>query len=358
MLTQEQIEDFKRHLEQASNPVYFFDNDVDGLAAFLIIRKFYGRGKGVAIKSYPSLNRQYIRKLDEFKPDLVVVLDKPLISQEFIEAAKERGIHIVWLDHHPIPANTRDEGISYYNPLDNQSRDNRPTAYWAYKIINNRAYEWIAMLGCIRDWFVPEFAENFSKEFPDLFPYTQNSAKALYETPIGRITRILDFALKDKTSSIVKMIKIMLEVNTPNQINEENKKLYPIYKRYFQINKKYSQLMKKAEEIAARSSKLLFFQYGGDLSLSSELANELFYKFSEKIVVVTYIKGTKVNCSLRGLINVRDLAQKALQGIESSCGGHENAVGATFQLQDLRNFKRNLFRLLNRFESKPVVVGP
>jgi single-stranded DNA-specific DHH superfamily exonuclease len=350
MLTNEQMEEFRKQLENASNPVFFFDNDVDGLAAFLIIRKFYGRGKGVAIKSYPSLNRQYIRKLDEFKPDLIVVVDKPLISQEFIDAAKERGLHIVWLDHHPRPADLDSETISYFNPLEQEPRDNRPTAYWAYQIINSKSYDWIAMLGCIWDWYVPDFAEEFSKSNPELFQFTKNSAKALYETPMGKITRVLDFALKDKTSSIVKMIKIMLEINTPYQINEENKKLYPVYRRYNQINKKYERLLDKAKEIASRSSKLLFFQYGGDLSLSSELANELFYQFSEKIIVVTYIKSNKVNCSLRGLINVRELAKKALQGIESTSGGHENASGATFQLQDLRQFKRNLLNQLSRLE--------
>jgi single-stranded DNA-specific DHH superfamily exonuclease len=142
------------------------------------------------------------------------------------------------------------------------------------------------------------------------------------------------------------MLKILLEINTPEQINEENKRIIPIYKRYNYVNKKYERLLDKAKKIAARSSRLLFFQYGGSLSISGEIANELFYHFPDKIVVVAYIKGTKVNCSLRGLGNVRDLAAKALYGIESNSGGHESASGATFQLDDLRRFKENLMRLM------------
>jgi oligoribonuclease NrnB/cAMP/cGMP phosphodiesterase (DHH superfamily) len=49
---------------------------------------------------------------------------------------------------------------------------------------------------------------------------------------------------------------------------------------------------------------------------------------------------------LRGLENVRELAQKALRGIESTSGGHEGASGATFQVDDLKRFRENLLRLL------------
>ena len=87
MLTQEQMQRFREHLETTINPVFFFDNDVDGLSAFLILRKYCGKGRGVAIKSYPSLGQQYIRKLDEFHPDKIFVLDKNSISKEFINAA-------------------------------------------------------------------------------------------------------------------------------------------------------------------------------------------------------------------------------------------------------------------------------
>ena len=54
---------------------------------------------------------------------------------------------------------------------------------------------------------------------------------------------------------------------------------------------------------------------------------------------------------MRGLIDVRDLIKRALQGIESSSGGHENAVGATFQAQDLKRFRNNIFHLLSRLET-------
>ena len=103
MLSQKQIEKFRVFLEKTQNPLFLFDNDVDGLASFLLLARFCGKGKGVAIKSFPDLNVNYVRKLHEFKPDFVFVLDKPLVDKGFRDSARELGMPIIWLDHHPGP---------------------------------------------------------------------------------------------------------------------------------------------------------------------------------------------------------------------------------------------------------------
>ena len=77
MLTEKQVKEIREHLEKAQAPIFFFDNDADGLASFLLLRRYINRGKGVAIKSFPDLNESYARKLYELKPDYVFVLDKP-----------------------------------------------------------------------------------------------------------------------------------------------------------------------------------------------------------------------------------------------------------------------------------------
>ena len=45
MLTKKQVEDIKEHLEKAQNPIFFFDNDPDGLCSFLLMQRYLGRGK-------------------------------------------------------------------------------------------------------------------------------------------------------------------------------------------------------------------------------------------------------------------------------------------------------------------------
>ncbi|MCL6500814.1 MAG: DHH family phosphoesterase [Candidatus Pacearchaeota archaeon] len=348
MLNTKQIEEFRGLLQKAQNPLFLFDNDVDGLSSFLLLARFCDKGKGVAIKSFPELNVAYIRKVHEFKPDYIFVLDKPLIDKGFRDAARELNVPIVWLDHHPKPEYADEEGILYFNPTAPAAAppSSEPTAYWAYKITRKKEDEWIAMIGCLADWLIPEFAEDFAREYPDLFPATKNAAKALYETELGRIIKMLSFALKDRTTIVVKMLKNLLTLKSPRELLEISPKTISIHKRYEQINRKYNKIISKAKELAKPNKKILFFQYRGDLSLSSELANELFYLYQDKIIVVAYIKGTKANVSLRASINIRDLAAKALEGIESTCGGHEKASGATLSADDLPRFRNNLIKLV------------
>lgn len=346
MLTTEQMKEFQEILQKAQNPLFFFDNDVDGLASFLLLARFCNKGKGVAIKSFPELNVAYSRKLHEFKPDYVFILDKPLVDQGFRDAARGLGIPIVWLDHHPMPEYAREEGLFYFNPTCGENPSYEPTSYWAYKITKRKADEWIAVMGCLADWFVPEFAEDFAKEYPDILSTTKSPSKALYETEMGKIIKMLSFALKDRTTAVVKMLKNLLTLKSPKEILEVTPKTTSIHKRFKQISRKYDKILERAKEIAKRSRKLLFFQYSGDLSLSAELANELFYLYPDKVIVVAYIKGVKANVSLRASINIRDLSAKALEGIESTCGGHEKASGATLNVEDLPKFRDNLIKLL------------
>lgn len=345
MLSQKQVEQAREYIEKAQNPLFLFDNDVDGLASFLLLRRFCDKGKGVAIKSFPELNANYVRKLHEFKPDYVFVLDKPLIDNGFRDEAHQMNIPIIWIDHHPIPDYAQEKGIHYFNPLLNDKL-NEPTSYLCYKITKRKEDEWIAMIGCLSDWFIPEFAGEFAKEYPELYTITSNPAKALYETELGKIIKMLSFALKDRTSNVVKMLKNLITIKSPRELLEITPKTASIHRRYKQINRRYEKLLNKAKEMAKNKHRLFFFQYGGDLSLSSEIANELIYFFPDKVIVVAYIKGTKANCSIRGNINIRELTAKSLEGIESTSGGHEHACGATLQIEDLPKFRDNLIKLL------------
>ena len=100
MLEQSELQEIRDQLEASQNPLFFYDNDVDGLCSFLILRRALDRGKGVTIKSFPDLGKQYTKKIDELNPDLIIVLDKADLSPEFVDYAEEKGIPILWIDHH------------------------------------------------------------------------------------------------------------------------------------------------------------------------------------------------------------------------------------------------------------------
>ena len=83
----------------------------------------------------------------------------------------------------------------------------------------------------------------------------------------------------------------------------------------------------------------MFFQYGGDLSISSELANGLKQKFPSKTIVVGYVIGSKINLSIRG-DNVKDKISRVIKEmVDATGGGHQEAVGAKIRVEDWESFK-------------------
>ena len=345
MLNKEQLGEIRDWLNKSQNPVFFFDNDMDGLASFLLLRRYIGRGKGVAIKSFPDLNAAYSKKLHELRPDVVFVLDKPIISEGFLNSTKELGLDVVWIDHHPLMEVP--ENVHYFNPLQSKPETSEPVSYWCFKAVENERDSWIAMLGCLGDWFLPEFADRFKQQYPEIFSGFKDVKEAMYKTEFGDLLKILNFALKDRTSNVVRFLKDLCNVKSPYELLKEDHKFEYIFRHSKNVIKKYNILLDKARFLGEKTkSRLLFFQYGGTLSLSGELSNEIYYMFPEKIVVVAYIKGNKVNISLRGKIDIRLLVKNALEGIEGTGGGHEHACGAAVQVDDLPKFRDNIVNYL------------
>lgn len=341
MLTEKQKKEILEHLEKAQNPVFFFDNDPDGLCSFLLLQRYIERGKGVAVKSFPDMNKEYFRKVIELNADYIFILDKPVVSKEFWSEVEKVNIPVVWIDHHGV----QDEipmFVNYYDPVLNTPSTNEPVTQLCYQITNRKEDLWIAIIGCISDSVIPDFYSEFMKKYPDLSMKTSIAFDVLYKTEIGKIAKMFSNGLKDKTTNVVNMLKFLMKVKTPYDVLEESSKNYSLHKRYKEIEQKYELLLNKAKEIGKNSEKLLFFKYGGDLSCSGELSNELRYLFPDKEIVVGFTKGSKINLSLRG-DNIRKKFLKAIEGIESAKGGgHENAVGGQVSFEDLEEFKQRM----------------
>ena len=338
MLTNEQIKEIREHLERAQNPLFFFDNDPDGLCSFLLLQRYIERGKGVPIKSFPDLTADYFRKVNELKSDYIFILDKPVVSKEFWEKVKEVNLPVVWIDHHEQQGKIPDF-VNYYNPLYNKDKTNEPVSVLCYQV-SNKKDTWIALIGAIADKFLPDFASEFKKKYPDLYYDSKNPFDVFYKSDIGRIARLMDSGLKDKTSNVVIMLKFLMKAKNPYDVLNESNKNYLMHQRFNHIEKRYQRLLKEALEQNDSRDKILFFQYGGDLSISAELSNELSYRFPDKYVVVMYLKGIKVNISIRGK-NVKDKLERTIKEIEGAGGGgHEDAVGAQIRREDLELFRK------------------
>ncbi len=349
MLTKKQVKEIREHLSNAQNPVFFFDNDQDGLCSFLLLRRYLGRGKGVPIKSFPDLNAKFFRRVHEFKSDYIFILDKPVVSEGFFAEAEKYNLPVVWIDHHLVDVKKIPAFVNYYNPLFNRTKKEEPVIALCYQITEKKEDLWIAVVGCISDKFVPKFYGEFEKKYPDLVTKTNQKKNAMdiyYKSRIGKVAKIIGAGLKDRTTNVMNMIRFLIKARNPYEVLEENSKNRTLHHRFGKIESKYRKLFTKAVSIAEKKKKMLFFQYGGDLSISADLANELSYTFPEKIIVVVYIKGVKANISMRGKKS-RKIFLEAIEDIKDARGGgHEEAIGGQINVDDIEKFRENLEKVL------------
>ncbi len=350
MLSAKEIKEIRSHLENAQNPLFLYDNDPDGLCSYLLFRRYLGRGKGFPIRSFPEMDKNYIRKVRELNADYVFILDKPLVSEEFFEEIHKINVPVVWIDHHKTNLEKIPEFVNYYNSLNEFEASSQvfgePVTYLSYKISNRKEDIWLAVIGCLSDRFLPEFYGDFLKMYPDLGINSRDAFEILYRSQIGKISRMLSFGLKDSITNVISMQKFLTDARNPYEVFEETSKNLSMHKRYRTIFSKYEQLISKAKEEGKKSGEVLFFRYGGELSISSDIANELSFWFPRKYIAVLFVSGDKVNISFRGK-GVKKYALEVLKDIpNSSGGGHEDAVGAQIPKDSIDFFKKRFLEVV------------
>ena len=348
MLTPQEVSEIREHLENAQNPVFFFDNDPDGLCSFLLLQRFIGRGRGIAIKSLPGLSGTYFKRVEELKADYIFVVDKPIIDDEFIAEAEKANIPVVHIDHHNV---AKSKAKYYYNTY-YSSKKNEPVSYLCYKITNRKEDMWIASIGCVTDCYLPDFIEELRIRYPELIETKYHSAfDILYNSTLGKLAMLLSFGLRDTTTNVVSMMKLLMNAKNPYDLISENLKTKNLLNKFEEINQKYQKILKKAEE--SIDGDILFFNYAGDLSISQYVANELIYKYPHKAIVVVYTKGNISNLSLRWEKDIRIATVNAIKDIDgASGGGHEHASGARMPADQILFFKERLLGEIKRIEEE------
>jgi single-stranded DNA-specific DHH superfamily exonuclease len=336
MIEKKRLEELKNKLEESSNPLFLFDNDPDGFCSAVILLKNFGKGKAMPIKSFPDIDKTLLDRIDIFSPDKIFILDKPFIDEKFFNLMEEKGIEVFVIDHHEIKIPKKLESKNFFF---SSFPSSEPTSYICQKICNNKNTEWISLIGCIYDVFMPDFVEEFQENYPEMINSKTEISKIRYSSELGKITLILSLALKSSNQTIQNLIELFLESNGPKDIIIENEKNKYIHRRYNQLNKIIERNVQKARVY----DKFVFLEYGGEYSLSSDIANFLFFKYPEKFIVVCYKKYDSVNISLRG-DGAKKFTEKIVENFEnSSGGGHEVACGLRIPYDAFVGFKKMVF---------------
>lgn len=339
----EQLGKIRDELDSCKRPLYLFDDDPDGLCSFLLLYRYKKEGKGVVVKSSPKVGTEFMNKVEEYGPDKIFILDKPMLSQDFVDEAK---VPIVYVDHHEVQ---QLQNVVYFNPKnydDPENEGNGCTTYWCHKVVDNDM--WITMIGCIADWYVPPFLDEFVKKYPDLLAKEYNQPeKILYETKIGELSRVFSMILKGKTTDVMKCIKILTRIKDPHEILDETTpqgKL--IFKRYQYIISQYKELLSK---IKVTDDKIILFTYhDSHMSFTGDVSNELLYKYPKKIIIIAREKSGEMKCSIRSAeVEISEILKTALVGINGYGGGHKHACGACIKVEDFEKFVEQFRKVLN-----------
>jgi single-stranded DNA-specific DHH superfamily exonuclease len=341
-LTENQMKELKDVFDNSHRPVILFDDDADGLASFLMIYKHIGEGKGIPVKNAPELGPELARKVEDYAPDIVIIVDVPIVSQDFIDQVKSR---IVWLDHHPL---VERRGVNYFNPRQEDPCDNRPTSYWVYRVLRENL--WIAMTGIIGDWFMPEhdIISAFNSAYPRLLSSdVKRPEVALHDSRLGELIRIISFNLKGKASDVIKSVKVMTRIQDPEEILSQTTAGGTfIFKKYYRLKDKYEQLMKQPS-INPKDDMIVFIYKSPDYSFSAELSNELIYRHPDKVILIAWEYDGEYKCSLRSTkVKLPQLIEKSLEDVNGYGGGHDHAAGACIKIADFDRFVENIRRNL------------
>ena len=339
MLSDKDVIYLKDELATAKNPLFFYDDDPDGLCSFLLLYRIHREGRSIIVKTAPKLDVKLVHKIEENNPDKVFILDIPILEQEFVDEAKRP---IFYIDHHnPQQLNN----VHYYNPRIKDPDIYIPTTRMAYQISGDKEDLWIATVGCLADWHMPDFIDEFIEKYPYLLPKKKDLNDAVFKQPVGKLVRIFSFLLKGQISDVKKSVKILTRIKSPEEILKQTTPQGKfLYKRFAGINEKYLDLLKLAKKSVSRSKVLLFFYSENKWSFTADLANELTNLYPKKVIIIARNKSGEMKCSLRAKFPIRDALEKSLVNVEGYGGGHPNACGAVIKEESwklfLENFKK------------------
>ena len=282
MITKKEIEKFRAYLKKSENPLIFYDDDPDGLCSYLILKKYIQKGKGAVLKTTSTLDLKMYHKITEYSPDLVIILDIPIVTQEFINKV---NVPILWLDHHPP---LKRKGVHYFNPKDKKEGEGLPTTYLMYKIAEEKEL-FLGTLGSISDWHVPEYAKEFSEKYPNILPKNMNSPpEIVFDSKLGNLIRIFALILKNSTSQVNRAANLLLKIEDPNELLEEKTpQAKYILKSIQKQAKEYEKIMQEIDKQEPTKEKLHIVEAPKTTNAYTAIvSNYLIYKYPKKVIMV------------------------------------------------------------------------
>ena len=327
----------KKEIKASERPLFFFDDDPDGLSSFLLLYRFLQKGKGIVIKATPRVGREFVSKVNNYNADSAFVLDLHTVDQDFIDGVKAK---VVWIDHHSPLVRTN---VSYYNPRLYDSSIYYPTSLICYNALKKDI--WIAGIGVIGDWLIPPFFNALKKKYPYLVKNYTSIEDLHFKSKIGELIHTFSMILKGPSFKVMQCVKVLTRIDDPLEILEQKTSAGKfIYKNAEYYNRQFLEVMKETKNSYKKNDPLLVFLYSDNqTSFTPDIAKNLLAAHPDKIVIVGREKSGEVKMSFRSKEKqIAEPIKKALKGIDGYGGGHELSCGGNVKKPDFERFLENL----------------
>jgi len=347
MLTKQQYSQILEELDNCNRPIFFFHDDTDGLCSFLLLYRYKREGKGVCVKSHPMVDSRFFKVVQEYEPDKIFILDLAVVQQEFVD--EFRSIPMIWVDHH-MPLKL--PHVKYFNPRVENTEDGTCVAELCYNVVREQRPQdlWVAAVGIVGDWQLSSVTKEFSGKYPDLLPSSiDRPERALFDSPLSRLIKIMNFILKGSTQEVMKCVKIFTRIESPYELLDgQTPQAKFILKRFEKIHALYEKLLHFAISKVSESDLLIVTYKEDKMSFTGELSNELLYRYPKKVILVAREKSGEMKCSLRTSpgLNLQKAIEKALDGVNGYGGGHEYACGSCVKFEDFDKFVEQLKQVI------------
>lgn len=339
---------FRKKICKYNRPLFLFDDDADGVCSFLLFYKYFDDGAGVIVKGNPEVQESYLNKIIEFRPDCIIILDKPLVSEGFFEGT---NLPIFWLDHHDVQ---RPQNVSYLNPrlYDPNVASSTSSLVWELlstdESFNKEDYEWLFRVGALSDWDEAAL-KDISKDLKEVIGKDISAIEeGLFESKFGSVINLINFNLKGRKHEAMKSVKCLNEINNFQELLDgETEPSKFLNKKYSEVNKEY-ELIKSSVSVDPQK-KVLAFTYHSDVaSITAELSNELLHLHPDKIILVARAHKNRYLCSIRSKdIDIADTISGTASKYGGYGGGHKNACGASIPVDYFDLFVEELTGLFS-----------
>jgi single-stranded DNA-specific DHH superfamily exonuclease len=341
MLTAQEIETLKKTITQSSRPLIFFDDDADGLCSYLLARKANIDAHGLRAARGPQVTHHFIGFVTRHQPDQVIILDKPLVSEEFTQQVTTPTL---WLDHHDPQAyeiHKHRSHLTYLNPAVHDTDDHRPTSFWVYQAVQGPL--WIATVGITSDWDT-SLLEEFRKKYPDLAPKTNEMHDALYNSKLGEIIRMFNFCLKGTTRQINDCVEALTHIKDPNELLDASTPAgNHVHRHVKPILQEYTKQFSAAQNGTSTDGVYVYVFNDVDTSLVTNVANEMLTKIQDDILIIGRQEKERVNFSMRSSNKpLPEILEQALLHVDGYGGGHEFACGGSIAQRDWETFVKHI----------------